>query len=231
MSAEEKPKKAHCNRCGHETNHELVGAHRTAGSEVYDKELGIVIDWWDLYEMLQCAGCDSVITRHTSYFSEWDGVKVVQYPPKIARRRPSWVEEPNLNISDTISGLLEEIYVALQNDQPRLAGMGVRALLEHIMIEQVGDQGSFGDNVNEFERSGFLAKHDRRSLEPILEAGHATMHRAWKPSAHDLSTVVDVTEALIAKIYVHPQKVATLSKKIPPHKNKKQKAAPAAGPD
>jgi hypothetical protein len=37
--------------------------------------------------------------------------------------------------------LLEEIYIATQNNLPRLAIMGIRALLEHIMIDKVTDQG------------------------------------------------------------------------------------------
>ncbi|SHL40013.1 hypothetical protein SAMN05216428_102279 [Nitrosospira sp. Nsp11] len=42
-----------------------------------------------------------------------------------------------------VEEFLNEIYVALQNNLPRLATMGVRALLEKIMISKVGDQGTF----------------------------------------------------------------------------------------
>ena len=34
--------------------------------------------------------------------------------------------------------------------------MGIRALLERLMIERVQDQGSFSGNLNAFERAGYI---------------------------------------------------------------------------
>src|SRR5215469_6729220 len=61
--------KAHCNRCGHKTNHDVLHSERTEGSEMIDDEQAFKFDWWDRYEMLRCRGCERVTLRHTSYFS------------------------------------------------------------------------------------------------------------------------------------------------------------------
>ncbi len=116
--------------------------------------------------------------------------------------------------------LLIEIYVALRNDQRALAAMGVRALLESIMIEKIGDQGMFLENLNKFEEAGYVSRIQRERLETILEAGHAAMHRLYNPSEEDLITLVDITESIVESIYTHGAKVERLKKRIPPRAKK-----------
>ena len=115
-----------------------------------------------------------------------------------------------------IHDLLSEIYVALQNDQRALAAMGIRALLEKVMIEKCGDGGSFWENVKEFEKQGYVSRIQRERLETILETGHAAIHRLYKPTKDDLITLVDIAESLIESIYIHGSKVEKLKNGIPP---------------
>jgi DNA-binding PadR family transcriptional regulator len=118
------------------------------------------------------------------------------------------------------TGLLSEIYTALQNDARRLAAMGVRSLIEHIMIAKVGDQGSFVRNLEKFETDGYVSPRQREQVEAILEAGHATTHRNFKPSRYDLITLVDIAESIVQTVYVHEDQVAALRKRVPPREKK-----------
>lgn len=111
--------------------------------------------------------------------------------------------------------LLNEVYVALQNAQPMLAAMGIRALMERMMIEKVGDNGAFSRNLEAFQNAGFISAVQREQLEPVLEVGHAAIYRGYKPSEEDLSTIVDITEGLIQSIYLHGTKAKELKGKIP----------------
>ncbi len=214
--------KAHCNMCGPDRNHEVLHRERTEGSEQYDQYSSI--DWWDLYEMLRCAGCGNITMRHTSYFSEHDGTSVVYYPPAVARREPRWMSELLLSTKwldfneqrTSIHDLLKEVYVALHNDSRNLAGMGVRAILDQVMTEKVGDRHSFVRTLEAFKEGGFLSDHQAETLDTILEAGHATVHRGWRPSLDDLDTLLDVTESLIASTYIHERKAKDLAKRVPP---------------
>jgi hypothetical protein len=45
--------------------------------------------------------------------------------------------------AEKLDDLLKEIYRATENALPRLAVMGIRALLEKIMVLKVGDHGNF----------------------------------------------------------------------------------------
>jgi hypothetical protein len=127
-----------------------------------------------------------------------------------------------------LDGWLKEIYVALQNNSPRLAAMGIRALLEHVMISKVGDQGTFVKHVEAFVGAGYLPAKQAESLSAILDAGHATIHRGWQPSDADINTLLDITESILATVYIHTGQVEALRKKVPPNQRWVTKAPVAS---
>ena len=72
-------------------------------------------------------------------------------------RRPRWIYKLLEEGSETGSYLWEmlaEIYRAIRGWQYWLALMGIRALLEQVIIVKVGDQGSFMKNLNVFYDKG-----------------------------------------------------------------------------
>jgi hypothetical protein len=93
--------------------------------------------------------------------------------------------------------------------------MGVRALLEQIMISKSGDHGTFAKNIAEFEKIGHVSKLQRERLEAILEAGHAAIHRAYKPGVKDVITLLDITEHIVESVFLHEAKIRELSKRVP----------------
>lgn len=213
----------HCNNCNRPTRHRLLYVERITTDDELDR--GFSVTWWDTYELLQCLGCEAVHLRHSSSFSEATDSddeleKTVKfYPPRISRSKPEWLGSINGPFwigESEIEQLLEEIYVALHNNSLRLAAMGVRALLEFMMIDKVGDRGSIRENIKAFFEAGYVAPVDQETFRSkLIEAGHAAMHRGYKPNATDLGTLLDLTESLIASIYVHPERTQGLEKRIP----------------
>ena len=165
--------------------------------------------------MLKCGGCDSVILRHTSCFSEDDEARVSYYPPSMFRNIPHWVNEMSRKNARYARRLLTEIYIGVQNDLKMIAAMGIRALMEYVMVDSVGDQGTFSKNLSEFEKRGFISGKQREILEVVLEAGHATIHRAYQPSDEDLTTCIDIAESVLQSVYVHPEKASDLKERVP----------------
>lgn len=204
--------KAHCNACGGERNHSVLHSEKTSWDAKEDGICGA-----DLYEMLRCNGCENITFRRTSWSSEDPEATERYFPPSIFRQKPRWINELwRLPSSERfVHELLMEVYSALQNSQPRLAAMGIRSLLEQIMIAKVGDQRTFKANLAEFEAKGFVSPIQRQRLDTILETGHATIHRAFKPSEEDLVTLMDITESIVEIVYVHESKVAALRKRVP----------------
>ena len=93
--------------------------------------------------------------------------------------------------------------------------MGIRALIEHVMIQQCGDEGTFAKNIDKFAKDGFISPTQRSFLEIVLEAGHATIHRAYSPKIADLHTCLDLAENLVETLYILPSKVSKLKEGVP----------------
>jgi predicted Fe-S protein YdhL (DUF1289 family) len=218
--------KAHCNGCLGERNHEILYIHES--QEDHEDYGGPC--FYGKYELLKCLGCERIVLR----VSSWDNweideqrnpiIKIQYYPQAISRPRPQWfrelsrIENSEKSECTYIQDILQEIYIGLQNESIRLATLGIRTLLEFIMIKKVGDNKTFKNNLSEFEKHGYISTGQREILCTVLETGHATMHRSYSPTKDDLITCMDITESVIATIYVHPSKVKELSKKIPKRK-------------
>ena len=173
----------------------------------------------ETYETLKCLGCDNIKLRFTAWDSDSEGKRIYYFPPATNRSKPKWMFYDLWAVSTQedkfVEELLDEIYVALHQDLSRLATMGVRSLLERIMISKTDDQGTFSKNLSKFESLGYVSNIQRERLEVILEAGHAAIHRPYTPSAQDVNTLLDITEHIVEAIYIHGEKVADLRKSIP----------------
>ncbi|WP_214516374.1 DUF4145 domain-containing protein [Aliivibrio fischeri] len=134
--------------------------------------------------------------------------EIIVYPPYTFRRKPSWLS--NLifpfnaktgSVNKEIINLIDEVYIALQNGCNRLSVMGVRALIEHVMIQKVGDQRSFMKNMNAFQDQGFISKVQRQALDHVLNAGHAAIHRSYNPKINEVIAAIDIVENILESIY------------------------------
>jgi hypothetical protein len=220
----------HCNRCNGKRKHDVLYQDKINYSEKIDEKYSI--GGSDSYEVLKCCGCESVQFRHKSWFSEnvdpetgEPKVVVRCYPPPLFRKEPEWlyaiavsdkeVFYTALALDEKIIKLFTEIYIALQNDAPQLAVLGIRALLESIMIDKIGDKGSFEDNIEAFEKEGYISPKQKDVLKPIIEAGHAAMHRGYRPKRIEVARIMDVTENIIETIYINENRISKISEKIP----------------
>ena len=218
--------KSYCKQCGPYRNQTIL-KHVT---KRYDSEED-GFDGGEDFFLLECAGCNGISLRHDSwndFATDEEGrpeIDSVYYPPAISRKEPWWVsgfQSPFYYDQESpIIRLLKEIYSALHNNSIALATMGVRALIEHIMIDRVGDRDSIGDNVKAFLAEGYVAaKSESLFREILLEFGHAAMHRGHFPKSAELATLLDITESLIETIYIHPHRAKGLS--APPRRSWKK---------
>ena len=210
--------RAHCNACGSVTQCDLLCRE----DKPYRVELSEdnAVDCFDRYEMLRCRGCTSIIFRH-KYWDESsttvDGVPLVHevyYPPATSRYQPTWYLDL-LIANDYLYALLSEIYVAVNNDAKSLALMGIRALLEAIMLNAVGDSGSFSKNLKRFREEGFVSNVQESLIKKTLEAGHAAIHRKFEPRAAEVIACLDIAENLLESLIILPQAGEELSKRVP----------------
>jgi hypothetical protein len=58
--------------------------------------------------------------------------------------------------------------------------MGIRAALENLMIDKVGDQGRFKANADALLKAGYLSVRQEGTLLSILDAGNPFYTGRWE---------------------------------------------------
>ena len=198
-----------CRTCCSWTNHAVVCVEKTHWSEKLDDDQ--VISGSDDYHVLRCMGCDAVSVLHRHEFSEYDGYSEYRYPPASTRKRPHWFILFSFG-RGVVARVMAQIYSAFDNESYRLCAIGIRALIEDIMIDKVGENGSLGKNIDAFITAGFVAEKSVAAFRAhIVETGNASMHRGHEPTKTDIETLLDVVEGLVADIYVYPAQIKNLS--------------------
>jgi hypothetical protein len=207
--------KAHCNEYGDARNHDIIAIERKE-YEYEDDFDDRVWECFDCYEMLMCRGCEAIQLKHTRKHAGDNQPAAQYYPPRISRRAPAWLNGLDLlHLPMNLFPLLSEVYTAVENNLHCLSAMGIRAALELVMRNKVGEQNTFGALVDEFQKAGYLSTRQAGSLGSILEAGHAATHRAWEPTDKDIDTLLDITEAVIATAYLHERRAQALEAGLP----------------
>ena len=208
--ADQELAKAPCNRCHRDTNH-VVLAKRTIVSSEEIEEWGLV-ECEEIYEMLECCGCESVTLLHKQSFDDiWDD-RTEYYPPPLARSSPRW----RWKLPDQLRKLLDEMYSALNANSRMLALMGARAALDMLFTDKIGDIGGFQEKLERLEKKGFVAKRNREFLLAMLDAGHAAAHRGYEPTQEQLTHVMDILENLLEAVYILEHVAETLKQTTPP---------------
>lgn len=194
--------KKYCNKCSQDTWHVVLFSKEYIDEDYFENDRPQYYQEYE-YSLIECCGCGNI-----SLFLDTDGVEGSHkeyYPPLTFRRKPKWfIHIIWQSLTDnTNADLIDEIYIALKMNMPRLAAMGIRALIENIMIESIGDQGRFDKNLNEFESKGYISKIQKEAIDSVLQAGHAAIHRKFKPTQDNLAQLMDITENIIESIYIN----------------------------
>jgi hypothetical protein len=173
--------------------------------------------WSDKYDLLRCAGCEAVSMRHVDWFEPTEETSVRIYPPRVARRKPNWLG----TLPSETERLMKEVYAALDANSRALAMMGVRAVVDMVLVSQVGDSGGFAAKLKLAEQAGTISKKNREVLEAALDAGNAAAHRGHVAKTEDVQAVMDIVENLLQAEY-HLQSLAERLRETTPPRPKKQ---------
>ena len=140
------------------------------------------------------------------------------YPSPVSRKEPDWTISLALGREkeSELGWLLKEIYQAVDGGQNRLAAMGIRALLEQVMIIKVGDLSSFNEKLDKFQEAGYISLIQRDAMRATLDVGDAAMHRGYKPTEKELKVALDIVEGVLAPIFGHKEAAQKLTDRVPP---------------
>jgi hypothetical protein len=214
-----------CAKCATETRHNVLHQNIDKGSDEHT--------WWkELATLLKCAGCGSVTLEKTLYFSEDvepDGRPIPQityYPTRPKRPVPEWTS----HLPGDMHAVLTEIYEAHREGLIRLTAMGVRTLVDMMMVQEIGDIGGFEQKLDKLEKDGVLSLHQKETLATVVDAGSAAGHRGFKPAPALIDAMLDTIELVLKQRYVVAPMIESLKRQIPPRPPRPTKAIAVASP-
>lgn len=206
MSAERD--KAHCRSCGGQRRHHILAKEDVE----WEDEVNPV---WshDSWQILKCAGCDTITFRHLSAFSEDtddEGCVIThreQFPPAPPRKPPEWVVDlwRCVPIQDFlfISRLINDIYAAMGLKAYALSAMGTRAIVDWLVTETVGDgKKPFARRLEKMRDGGYITPERFGTIYAAFDAGSAAAHRQHLPTEDQVSTMLDIMERLFYDLKV-----------------------------
>jgi hypothetical protein len=198
--------RVYCNTCRNTTRHELL---KQSTHSFSDEEAGF--SWRNTFDMFECCGCSDVVLRRTHVFSEDPEITITFFPPKSSRFAPNWV----FYLPPKQRQLLEEVYKSLDSQGQALPMMGVRALLDLVAADKVGDIGGFSDKIKRLVEKGLISPNNAEVLSAVLDIGHAAAHRGHFAEDHDLHAVMDIIENLLQSVYVFDRLAKSLKSRTP----------------
>jgi hypothetical protein len=83
------------------------------------------------------------------------------------------------------------------------------------MVSETGDHSTYKENLDAFQAANYLSLRQRNTVESIVEAGHAAIHRGWKPTDDNVSAVMDIIESVIETTYLHEPGAKKLETQVP----------------
>lgn len=209
----------YCNDCCKKINHTVLASAEVKGAEgeVY---------WTDTYQTLIC-GCGNVTFRKQGWFSEHQDFSpnyepvynYTYYPPLLFRKQPIWI----FQLDENLVGVLNEVYSALQHDLRYIAAVGIRTILDMLLVTQVGDSGNNKAKYRALLEGEHATEDQLEMIKAVIETGDAAAHRGYKPNRKDLNSAMDIAETIIERIYISGkreelllEKALELKSKVPP---------------
>lgn len=210
----------HCNSCRKKTSHKVLKSVVEKHSECYGDDEGGDLHWQTTFEMLQCGGCREVVLRRSETHPIDDDVAVDYFPPATSRHPPAWCEHSILPAE--CMWLFREIYRSLDAGNYCLPMMGARALLDVVIVDKIGDVGTFQEKLKKLQDDGCVSPSQLKFLEVALDAGNAAVHRGHIPSTKNIHRVMNIVENLIQALYVLEHEAQGVRKATPPRPPKKK---------
>ena len=194
-----------CIRCACVTNHEIMKSVEEVGWEEVAPDYDI--HWGATYQIIKCCGCDTISFRILSSNSEeigFNGEAIEHeelYPSRTEGRQP--INDDHLLPSD-LERIYKETISALNNKQPVLTGIGIRAIIETVCKEKNASGSELFTKINDLVSKGVLTREGADILHKLRVLGNRSAHEVKAHNPTELNLAMDVVEHLLQAVYILP---------------------------
>ncbi len=202
-----------CLNCTGKTTHKVLASVDMQGQEKYrDDEFDI--SWTIDNQIVQCLGCKTVSFReaisHSEDYDEYSEEYITReklYPSR--REDIKGLGDETHYLPSSIKRIYDETLIALSNQAPVLAGIGLRALLETVCKEKQATGGNLLTKIDNLVSMGILTPASAAILHKIRTLGNDAAHEVKPHSDRQLSLAMDIVEHLLKDVYILPKQVET----------------------
>lgn len=204
---------ASCGQCNRETRHRIL-AETTTHWQYEDGR----VDVWETHQIIQCQGCLTISFRESSRCSEefdFDSRTGGMYLPETVKLFPNRIagrpvmREAHL-LPHNVYRIYQEAHGALCAEFGILAGLGLRALVEAVCVDQQVTNGNLQNKIDELATSGRITQAGAQILHSLRFMGNAAAHEVKGHSPRQLNAAFDVVEHLLQGVYILPSQATKL---------------------
>lgn len=189
--------------------------------------------------LLRCGQCSNIFYMLERENSEWDSEEIDDYgrkiwvsnprqsfyPPEPKRPSPAWFWKV-MQVDRLLYFTMHETYCAYDNDLRILCVSGIRTALDRLFtLSDISPDLPYARRVAAFKEKKRISPEFADAVDVMIEAGHAAIHRNWRPSEVHTSELLGYLDKLVEYCLFPPEgaSVDALKKLIPPGP---RKAAP-----
>lgn len=200
-----------CSECKRSTKHLVLASVDTEGEDWFGQNC---VQYWAEHQVIMCQGCEIMGFRASSRNSEdWDFIddKNVEYNETVnlypARDGRVPLKDSYL-LPGTVQRIYDETVKAINNNQPVLVGIGLRAIVETVCKDKLSPGSNLVERINGLVSQGALSPEGSKILHKIRTLGNDAAHEVKPHSDDQLGVALDVCEHLLQDVYILPQQAA-----------------------
>lgn len=164
------------------------------------------------YEIIRCLNCDALSFRKESsnsedyYYDHETEEHAVEYVVELYPNRTAgrFKIEGYWHLPLEVRATYDELILAMNGEQPILAGLAVRILIEMICKEQSATGKNLLAKIDNLKLNGVLTNAGADILHKLRSMGNDSAHEAKPSTAKQLTLALDVVENLLQSVYIHP---------------------------
>ena len=181
-----------CRECGDEA------FHRSIGNGPIDHADGTRRQ----FKVVRCELCGAVCLCVLHMIAPGMGDsyldRIEYFPPLRFRATPDWYA----SLDPDYRSVLDEVHLALDHGLFNLASTGVRTALDRLLVQEVGDSGTFKSKVTKLVDEKIITEQRKELLLTVIDAGSASAHRGFAPDAELMASIMDIAEHIFYSICV-----------------------------
>jgi len=208
-----------CNTCKRDTYHTVIRAVEyklTLDAEPeHVKEVGLWLN--GTAQIIVCDGCNTISFRDKYFFSEDPGPNEDIYPPRETKTDLDdlYLRKEVYKVPRIVRTIYKETLLAIGRENPTLAGIGIRAIVESICNEKKAKGRTLNNKIDKLVAMSLLTKKGAEILHGIRLLGNEAAHKMKAPSKEKIIASMKVIDHLLLGVYVLPYEASVLPKPKP----------------